>query len=234
MQKKSIVITIIAIILLAIGAGVWKWEKIKIKKQEQAKNQQIQQEEAIKEEEKKNQENAEIDMSDWKTYRNKELGFEFTYPRKWTIEELSIPSDSSGVHPDWIFRYLSIKGANFTIVFGVKDAVKEKNVQSRSWRTGIPAGIFVKKGTIHIGDGLAEKRYLIYKNDTEPHIQLVWYCNLGEDVEKCNNFSIGKNKTAFVEIEAIDSNTASWNEIEIEVENMLKSVRVFNIVSLNN
>jgi hypothetical protein len=81
MSKKSIAIAIIAIIILIVGAGVWKWQENK--KVEEVKKQEIAKQNEVKKEEEKQK--TEVDMNDWKIYRNEEFGFEVKYPREWNF-----------------------------------------------------------------------------------------------------------------------------------------------------
>jgi len=72
MNKKIAIGAIILIIILAIGAGVWKWGKNGKHDEKNISEQQIN---------KNSQNNNEVDTSDWKTYRNEEVGFKMKYPK---------------------------------------------------------------------------------------------------------------------------------------------------------
>ena len=54
----------------------------------------------------------EIDTSDWKTYRNKEYGFEFKYPEEWIYYNLTKEKDNGEL--EYIYDPKKINEASFT------------------------------------------------------------------------------------------------------------------------
>jgi hypothetical protein len=103
MNRKNAIYSIITLILaIIIAGGFWTWkgnQKVKvIQQQSQTENQN-------QERQQTESQQVEIDMSDWKTYRNEEYGFEIKYPSVgWTIakiddsfeyQELAICSDDN-------------------------------------------------------------------------------------------------------------------------------------------
>lgn len=78
MKKKNLIIILVLIVVAIIGA----WY-VKNKKQQIAENQKKQQEELVK---KENQ-NQEIDTSDWKIYRDEKYKFEIKYDPEWRVKE---------------------------------------------------------------------------------------------------------------------------------------------------
>lgn len=87
MNKKLIITGVILVIVLAIGGGVWMWQKNEVKKQEQVKIQQIQQEEA-KKEEQNFVVDVDPDVSHWQTKGEKEA-FTIKFPKEWYWMESS-------------------------------------------------------------------------------------------------------------------------------------------------
>jgi hypothetical protein len=78
MNKKNIVALGIVLILAVVVGGFWVWkgdQKVKlIEEQGQDQNQQ-----------QGEDQQAEVDMSDWNTYRNEEYGFEINHPNNWMV-----------------------------------------------------------------------------------------------------------------------------------------------------
>lgn len=64
-MKKSIIVLVIVVALVVVGA-VWAFNT----------NRAVAPENGVVQ-------NGEVDTSDWQTYRNEELGFEFRYPKEW-------------------------------------------------------------------------------------------------------------------------------------------------------
>ena len=54
----------------------------------------------------------EIDTSDWKTYRNKEYGFEFKYPEEWIYYNLTKEKDNGEL--EYIYDPKKINEVSFT------------------------------------------------------------------------------------------------------------------------
>ena len=55
--------------------------------------------------------------------------------------------------------------------------------------------------------------------------EMVWYCMPEQNMEWCNNFFVGRSKTAFVGIDAPEE--APWHEIEKNVDAMLASFKFY-------
>jgi type II secretory pathway pseudopilin PulG len=90
MNKKLIIAVIILIIILVASVGFWKWKSVRnaeVLRENQAKQEQQIQSQQQAAEEKTNQDNNQqnIDMSDWKTFRSEEYGFEVRYPKDWEL-----------------------------------------------------------------------------------------------------------------------------------------------------
>jgi hypothetical protein len=92
MPKKTFTISVISIIILAlIGGGVvWYFNKYQVTSNN---NQNNENEPVAQNEGGENSDNIEegnekedIDTSNWLTYRNEEYGFEFKYPKEYTIK----------------------------------------------------------------------------------------------------------------------------------------------------
>lgn len=88
MQKKLLILVVVALIL--IGGVVFVWQKKTGQEMSQGEPK----------EEVKIAENTsvnDIDTSNWRTYRNEEYGIEFEYPsdEKWKLEEVDYSQDSS-------------------------------------------------------------------------------------------------------------------------------------------
>jgi hypothetical protein len=92
MKKQTSIIVSLLLLLIIILGGYWIWQSNKPQKQPN-QNQNTQQN--VEQNVNKNQEPevitsdvdqssealAKVDTSDWQTYRNEELGFEFMYPK---------------------------------------------------------------------------------------------------------------------------------------------------------
>jgi hypothetical protein len=130
MKKKIIISGMLVVIILAIGIGFWVWKKNEIKKQEQS---QLQQEKA-----NKNQENTDIDMSDWKTYKDEKYGFEFNYPPNLTPK---FQNEYGNVKLDVIFNENELKADSKYLAFTLKVFNNQKGENNT-----IGNGKFIKIG----------------------------------------------------------------------------------------
>jgi len=78
MKKQSTLILAIIVLVLIIAGAYWLWQNNKPQPQPYPHTNQntqgIQEPEVI---------TSDIDTSDWQTYKNEELGFEFRYPKTW-------------------------------------------------------------------------------------------------------------------------------------------------------
>lgn len=104
MYKKAIIFVIFTIIILAIGLGVWKWNEIK--KQQLINNQNNQQEnqENKNTDENKKSSGAEIDTTDWKTYKDEKYRFEIKYPKEWVVrshKDKGYEFEDGGINISW-------------------------------------------------------------------------------------------------------------------------------------
>ncbi|MBP9697960.1 MAG: hypothetical protein KBD65_02110 [Candidatus Moranbacteria bacterium] len=220
MQKKSLILVVAVLIL--VGGVVFVWQK--------NLQQDIRTSSVVKTVDKENEPANSSNTSGLKTYKNTQLGFEFNYPEEWTLREVNQSADSD-IHPDWIFRYVVLQNSkeNFKVILGVKDK-DETSVHSRSWTTGIPAGEFQDAGKVSVDGGFAQKRRLVYSgsiNNYKDEIQLVWYCEPEENVQQkdCKNFSLSKNKSAFVGI-SNDVEVIDWQGAEETVDSLLQSLHI--------
>jgi hypothetical protein len=96
MNKKTVIISILALFILAAGVGFWKWKKDEMKKQEELR---VQAEERKKEELVKQEQTGEIDTSNWKIYKNDKYGLEFKYPEDWNV----IFGGAPDIGGEWIY-----------------------------------------------------------------------------------------------------------------------------------
>lgn len=85
MNRKVIIIFILILIVLSAGAGVWKW-KNKPAQNITAPKGQIQSEQNQNE----TAQEAPVDTSNWKTYRDKKYKFEIKYNPNWEIREVKV------------------------------------------------------------------------------------------------------------------------------------------------
>lgn len=108
MSKKNLIMVTIIILLLIVVIGVFWLGKEKgvqeavVPKDEQQS--QVTQPEPTQE--------AEVDVSDWKTYRNEEYGFEVKYPSNWELIILNTKFDKSG---DDLFFFAKDDKNNFAV-----------------------------------------------------------------------------------------------------------------------
>ena len=92
MNKQTKAILILVVILIAGGLGYVFLSNRFASNEQNTTNQPLTQPEQQKNQESDSQEveviTSNIDTSDWKIYRNEELGFEFRYPRQWKLKEI--------------------------------------------------------------------------------------------------------------------------------------------------
>ncbi len=89
MDKKVITIISILIFITLAGTAVFGFQKKRQKIQMQNEKEHFEQ----RAEEFQQTQVEQIDTSDWKTYRNKEYGFEVKYPEGWVYEERHYKDD---------------------------------------------------------------------------------------------------------------------------------------------
>ena len=88
MSKKAIITIVIAVVILVVAGG-WFWygEKQKPVREPVVQNgaEQVDDNQPVLDAESEiSNQQSEIDMSDWLTYRNEEYGFEVRYPEGWS------------------------------------------------------------------------------------------------------------------------------------------------------
>lgn len=76
MNKKTVIVSLVALIILALGVGVFMWKKAKVKKMEITQVSETQKEEP-----------GDVDTSDWKTYKDEKYLFEINYPNEFKLEQ---------------------------------------------------------------------------------------------------------------------------------------------------
>ncbi len=95
-MKKNLIIGIVVLIALVGGVVLWNQKSNQRNIKQQAKKEVVEQTQGQKtiQEQRDNQNQTsgelkleeKIDTSNWKTYRNKEIGFEIKYPKEWKYE----------------------------------------------------------------------------------------------------------------------------------------------------
>jgi hypothetical protein len=99
MKKKILISSVILVIILVAGVGFWKWKGVKnaeVLRDGQVK--QVVQNEKQTQQQDDNQ--AQVDIASWKTYKNDEYGFEMNLPgniNKWHIEK-KVFSKKDNIH----------------------------------------------------------------------------------------------------------------------------------------
>lgn len=92
MNQKSLILTTSLIALLVVAGAFWC-----IQKRQAVVNQPVVTE-PVAETPVETESETVIDTSDWQTYRNEKYGFEFKYPKEWTMKEfitggIGLPAD---------------------------------------------------------------------------------------------------------------------------------------------
>ena len=126
MNKKTIIISIVAIIIIAAGAGVWQWEKVK--KNKEIKNAENKQQ-AQDEQNNLNQPSQQISNDHLVWYEIPELGIEFKV--------------SESNENDLIYYYKDWENGNGTAYFSTKTL--ENFDKNCSPEKGSPLGTITKK-----------------------------------------------------------------------------------------
>ena len=97
MNKRNLIIVIVVLVALVGAVVLWnqKSNQQNTNQEEQRTIKQTQEQKTVQEEQaNQNQINEEltqkeqIDTSNWKTYRNEELGFEVKYPEEWGVKKM--------------------------------------------------------------------------------------------------------------------------------------------------
>ncbi len=139
MNKRNLIIGIIILIALVGGVVLWQ-QKNSQQETKQQTNKEItkqtqEQKTTGKQETTKEQTNNQnktidgelkpeekIDTSDWNTYRNKEYGFEFKYPKDWEVQKIPNKTHTFLLEITPV-NYHKIEGAKFIVdVFNSKDS----------------------------------------------------------------------------------------------------------------
>ncbi|MBP7060922.1 MAG: hypothetical protein KBA91_03015 [Candidatus Moranbacteria bacterium] len=155
-----------------------------------------------------------LDTSNWKTYRNEKLGFQFQYPPNWVLEERYDDYDIV------ISRYVSLKplaSKDFRVEVGVKNNSESDKILTRTWQTGFAVSGIEFGGNISNSSGIVERQYGIFQNESyrsgDRIVRLMWYCAPKQPIDQCDNFQIGGSKSAFLGIH-IDNDDLSENELK--------------------
>jgi len=139
MNKKVIIVLVVILMTAVIAGGFWY-----VKSQD--KNNIIDSVQSLEDTQKKQDGTSknvkgieelnfdEVDVSDWKTYRNEEHGFEVKYPKDWIFDEPAYPSSIPYEHKlevDYVVGFAkgSFEG-DWTIIFAVG---KDENSFNQSW-----------------------------------------------------------------------------------------------------
>ncbi len=110
MNKRNLIIGIVVLTVLIGGVVLWNQKnsqqdtKQQTKKEvaKQTQEQKTEKEQANKQNQADNRElkpKEKIDTSDWKIYRNEELGFEVKYPRGWKVDKTRVNTDEGILYP---------------------------------------------------------------------------------------------------------------------------------------
>jgi hypothetical protein len=241
MQNISKKLTgVVVLVIVLIAGGLFWYASIK-EKQAQVEQEQVQASQRNQQQIKNDVQTTEsvdatiatgidMDVNHWQVYHNEQYGYEFKYPKTWTLKEvneLNIEGRNS-----FYERYVSIQSPDDTVYIeiGMKNA-NEDNVLNRVWRTGIPEGDFHRADAITlVANNPAEKRYLIYKTKDESLIQLVWLCKPGGDLTlNCDNFSLGEGKEGFIGMDGKwMTDTNQWHVAEKVLDMVVASISLKN------
>lgn len=213
-----VVVAIAVILALVIGVCFWVW-----KNEKNAARQEVQNQEQQQNEQKENEQDV-IDMSDWKTYRNEEFGFEVGYPKDWEVDVQShtgglLPSrnilskkdifKNKGYSMEFSFGSRESKAGGYVtgIYIGSKANGSVDDIVKRdfAWENreqvfiqGWQAELLCWKSGCKRGETGIDKRFIFERND------LVWQIFGGVSVEKGSKERVMEIEKFFSSVRFID------------------------------
>jgi len=143
---------------------------------------------------------SEIDISDWKTYRNKEYGFEFRYPKEWGVyESLSSKKDYSNV----IFYVIgdNVGRIMFEMWLGTKNEVEEPQEYIKNEKELIEANQFGSTlyKTTYYSDVTEQLRIHLHIITSSGEMGWARYYYFPSNQEEASNFQFILSTFKFIE-----------------------------------
>ncbi len=198
MNKRNLIIGVIVLIILITGVVLWnqknsKQDTKKEVKQEVTKEtqeqKQTQKQENTQEQNNQNQVNneltlEEIDTSNWKTYRNEELGFEIRYPESWNVENYKSPTKFNAPTPIDC-KKTPEKCSYKLILFSTENKVNYNNINAFSVRDITSEDNCDEQGIVYFHKGSESDPvcFITYKVETNNHCILI---DAYDDISRCD------------------------------------------------